>query len=306
MKNLREKILIFLKWMLMWACDVVPGVSGWTIAVITGIYERLIQAIKNVVPNLKLFFTWKWKTFWKNIDGNFLLILILWIGTSILLFANLITNAIENYPILIWSFFVWLILISAVFLWKQVKRDWKAILCLILFWILAFFITDPQNSAVSAEITWPYIFICWAIAICAMILPGISGSFMLVLLWMYEFIMLAVKNFDIATIWIFGAWAVIWIVLFSNILSWLFKHYKMITLASLTGFMLGSLNKIWPWKTTLNKIGDELVTWKNVLPNQFEAITWESSQILWAIICFLVWIAIVLLIEFLGKKFSKK
>lgn len=283
----------------MWACDVIPWVSGWTIAVITGIYERLIQAIKNVVPNLKYFFKWKWKTFWKNIDGNFLLCLILWIGTSFILFANIITSAMENYPILIWSFFVGLILISAVFLWKQVKRDWKTILCLIIFWILAFFITAPTNTPLSITSSWWWIFICGSIAICAMILPGISGSFMLVLLWMYETMMLAIKNLDITTIWIFAAWAVIWLILFSNVLSWLFKSYKMITLASLTGFMLGSLNKIWPWKETLDA---NLWTAKNILPNQYN---WDN-QLLLAIICFLAWIAIVLLIEFLGKKFSRK
>ena len=299
MSKIRDKILIYLKGMLMWACDVIPWVSGWTIAVITWIYERLIQAIKNVVPNLKYFFKWKWKTFWKNIDGTFLLCLILWIGTSFVLFANIITSAMENYPILIWSFFVGLILISAVFLWKQVKRDWKTILCLIIFWVLAFFITAPTNTPLSITSTWWWTFICGSIAICAMILPGISGSFMLVLLWMYETMMLAIKNFDITTIWIFAAWAVIGIILFSNVLSWLFKNYKMITLASLTGFMLGSLNKIWPWKETLDA---NLWTAKNILPNQYQ---WDN-QLLWAIICFLVWIWIVLLIEFLGKKFSKK
>ena len=299
MSKIRDKILIYLKGMLMWACDVIPWVSGWTIAVITWIYERLIQAIKNVVPNLKYFFKWKWKTFWKNIDGTFLLCLILWIGTSFVLFANIITSAMENYPILIWSFFVGLILISAVFLWKQVKRDWKTILCLIIFWVLAFFITAPTNTPLSITSTWWWTFICGSIAICAMILPGISGSFMLVLLWMYETMMLAIKNFDITTIWIFAAWAVIGIILFSNVLSWLFKNYKMITLASLTGFMLGSLNKIWACKETLDA---NLWTSKNILPNQYN---WDN-QLLLAIICFLVWITIVLLIEFLGKKFSKK
>ena len=283
----------------MWACDVIPWVSGWTIAVITGIYERLIQAIKNVVPNLKYFFKWKWKTFWKNIDGTFLLCLILWIGTSFVLFANIITSAMENYPILIWSFFVGLILISAVFLWRQVKRDWKTILCLIIFWVLAFFITAPTNTPLSITSSWWWIFICGSIAICAMILPGISGSFMLVLLWMYETMMLAIKNLDITTIWIFAAWAVIWLILFSNVLSWLFKNYKMITLASLTGFMLGSLNKIWPWKETLDA---NLWTAKNILPNQYN---WDN-QLLLAIICFLAGIVIVLLIEYLGKRFSKK
>ena len=302
MSKIRDKILIYLKGMLMWACDVIPGVSGWTIAVITGIYERLIQAIKNVVPNLEYFLKWKWKTFWKNIDGTFLLCLILWIGTSFVLFANIITNAMENYPILIWAFFFGLILISSVFLWRHVKRNWKTILCLIIFWVLAFFITAPTNAPLSITSSWWWVFICGSIAICAMILPGISGSFMLVLLWMYETMMLAIKNLDIATICIFAAWAVIWLILFSNVLSRLFKNYKMTTLASLTGFMLGSLNKIWPWKETLDA---DLLIWRNVLPNQYENITGDSNQILWAIICFLVWIAIVLLIEFLGKKFGK-
>ena len=287
----------------MWACDVVPWVSGGTIAVITWIYEKLIQAIKNIVPNLKLFFTWKWKTFRKNIDWTFLLCLILWIWTSIFLFANIITNAIENYPILIWSFFMGLILISAIFLWRQVKRNRKTILCLIIFWILAFWITNPSNTPLTTTSTRRRILLCGSIAICAMILPGISGSFILVLLWMYETIMLAVKNLDIVTICIFWIWAIIGIVLFSNVLSWLFKHYKMTTLASLTGFMLGSLNKIWPWKETLDA---DLWIEKNILPNKYEVITWDSNQIFWAIICFLVGIGIVLLIEFLGKKFSKK
>ncbi len=287
----------------MWACDVVPWVSGWTIAVITWIYERLIQAIKNIIPNLKNFFTWKWKTFWKNIDGTFLLCLIIWIWTSFLLLANVITDAMRNYPILIWSFFFGLILISSILLWRQVKRNWKCIVCLIIFWVLAFFITAPTNTPLSITSTWRWTFICGAIAICAMILPWISGSFMLVLLWMYETMMLAIKNLDIVTILIFLAWAIIGIVLFSNILSWLFKKFKMATLASLTWFMLWSLNKIWPWKDT---IYSEWWTWRNILPTQFENITWDDNQLLGAITCFIVWITIVLLIEFLGKKFSKK
>ena len=289
--------------MLMWACDVIPWVSGWTIAVITWIYERLIQAIKNIVPNLKNFFTWKWKTFWENIDGAFLLCLIIWIWVSFLLLANIITNVMRDYPILIRSFFFGLILISSILLWRQVKWNWKCIICLIIFWVLAFFITSPTNTPLSITSTWWWIFICGAIAICAMILPWISGSFMLVLLWMYETMMLAIKNLDIVPILIFLAGAVIGIILFSNVLSWLFKKFKMPTLAALTGFMLWSLNKIWPWKDT---VYTEWWTWRNILPNQFENITWESNQLLWAVICFIIGIGIVLLIEFLGKKFGKK
>ena len=287
----------------MWACDVIPGVSWWTIAVITWIYERLIQAIKNIVPNLKNFFIWKWKDFWKNIDGTFLLFLILWIGTSFLLLANIITDAMDNYPILIWSFFFGLILISSIILWKQVKWNRKTILSFIIFWVIAFFITAPTNTPLAITSSWWWTFICGAIAICAMILPWISGSFMLVLLGMYENMMLAIKNLDIVPILIFLAWAVIWIILFSNLLSRLFKNFKMPTLASLTGFMLWSLNKIWPRKETLNS---DLWIWKNVLPNQYEAITWDSNQVLWAIICFLAWIGIVLLIEVLWKIYNKK
>ena len=289
--------------MLMWACDVVPWVSWWTIAVITWIYERLIQAIKNIVPNLKNFFTWKWKTFRKNIDGTFLLCLIVGIWTSFLLLANIITNAMANYPILIWSFFFGLILISSILLWRQVKWNRKCIVCLIIFWVLAFFITAPTNTPLSITSTWRWTFICGAVAICAMILPWISGSFMLVLLWMYETMMLAIKNLDIVPILIFLAGAVIGIVLFSNVLSWLFKKFKMATLASLTGFMLWSLNKIWPWKDT---IYSEWWVWRNILPTQFENITWNNNQLLGAITCFIVWVTVVLLIEFLGKKFSKK
>ena len=303
MKAIRDKILIFLKGMLMWACDVVPGVSGGTIAVITWIYERLIQAIKNVVPNLKLFFNGKWKDFWKNVDGTFLLCLITGIAVSFLLLANVITSAMTNYPILIWSFFVGLVLVSAVFLWKQVKRDWKTISCLIIFWALAFFITSPTNAPLSTASTWRRIFICGAIAICAMILPGISGSFILVLLWMYEPMMLAVKNLDMVPILIFLVWVIIWILSFSNFLSWLFKNFKMTTMAALTGFMIGSLNKIRPWKETLDTA---LWTERNIRPKEYEIITWNNNQIWGAIICFAIGVAIVLLIEFLGKKFSKK
>ena len=285
----------------MGACDVIPWVSWGTIAVITGIYERLIQAIKNIIPNLKNFFTGKRKTFRKNIDWTFLLCLILWIGASFLFFANVITNAMENYPILIRSFFVWLILVSAILLWKDVKRNWKSILCLIVFTVLAYFITSPTNAPLASSSSLRYIFACWAIAICAMILPGISGSFMLVLLWEYETMMLAIKDLDILPICVFLAWALIWIVLFSNVLSRLFKHFKMVTLASLTWFMLWSLNKIRPRKKTIDA---NLWTANNILPNKYEALTWDS-QLLWAIICFVIWIAIVLLIDFLWKKFSK-
>lgn len=299
MKNIYDKILIFLKGLLMWMCDVVPGVSGWTIAVITWIYERLINAIKNVLPSLKLFFNWSFKKFWKSIDGNFLCCLICGIGVWILWLAHAITTAMENYPILIWSFFVGLILVSSIFLWKQVKWNWKTGLFFVFFAVLAYFITSPENAPIKAIWAEWYTFVCGMIAICAMILPWISGSFMLVLLWKYEDIMLAVKNFDIMTICLFIAWAVIWIVLFSNILSWLFKNFKMITLASLTWFMLWSLNKIWPWKSPL-----ESIEWweMNVLPRNF---WWEDNHLVWAIICMILWITCVLLIEYLWSKVWK-
>ncbi|MBO4232593.1 MAG: DUF368 domain-containing protein [Bacteroidales bacterium] len=304
---MKNWIMVFLKGMGMGAADVIPGVSGGTIAFITGIYERLITAIKSVNwQNIKLFFTGHFKEFWKNIDGTFLLFLIAGIVTSFLSLAKLMTYLLENQPVLVWAFFFGLIMASTIFIGKDVKWNWKTVLTFVLFAVLSFFITSPENQPLNATNANWYIFLCGAIAICAMILPGISGSFILVLLGEYLFMLSAIANLNIVPILIFMCGAVIGLLSFANLLSWLFKHFKMITLAALTGFMLGSLNKIWPWKETLSTYADRhgvehALTQMNVLPASYSG----DPQILWAVLLVVFGFALIFIIEFIAKKLSK-
>ena len=180
---MKKWILVFLKGMAMGAADVVPGVSGGTIAFITGIYERLINAIKSInLANLKLLFTGKIKEFWKNIDATFLICLVAGIATSLLSIAKVMTYLLVHQPILLWAFFFGLILASTLFVAKPVKWDWKTVLSFVVFLVLSFLLTSPENQPLNTSNAYWYIFLCGAIAICAMILPGISGSFILVLL----------------------------------------------------------------------------------------------------------------------------
>jgi putative membrane protein len=305
-------IWVYLKGVAMGAADVIPGVSGGTIAFITGIYERLIQAIKSInFKNLKLLFTGKIRAFWKNIDGTFLLCLILGIATSFLTLAHLVTYLLDNHPILIWAFFFGLIMASTFFVGRTVKWDWRTIIAFILFTIIAFYITSPEHMPIQSNNSYWFIFLCGAIAICAMILPGISGSFILVLLSQYQILLTALKDFNIPVILTFIAGAFIGIVSFANILSWLFKHFKMITLASLTGFMFGSLNKIWPWKHTLNTYTDQKgivrpLTEMNISPAKFEELTGNTSQLCLAILLLVIGFVLIFAIEFISIKLKKK
>ena len=308
---MKKWILVFLKGMAMGAADVVPGVSGGTIAFITGIYERLINAIKSInLANLKLLFTGKIKEFWKNIDANFLICLVAGIATSLLSIAKVMTYLLVHQPILLWAFFFGLIVASTWFVAKPVKWNWKTILSFVVFLVLAFFLTSPENQPLNTSDSYWYIFLCGAIAICAMILPGISGSFILVLLGEYFFILKSLTEFNIPVLLIFIVGALIGIVTFANVVSYLFSHFKMVTLAALTGFMVGSLNKIWPWKFTLstytNHAGDLVpLTEKNVLPSVFEELTGRDPQIACAIICLVAGLALVFVLEFIALRLRK-
>ncbi|MDG1039039.1 MAG: DUF368 domain-containing protein [Polaribacter sp.] len=251
-RKLKDYLVISLKGLAMGAADVVPGVSGGTIAFISGIYEELLSSISNV--NLGLFKTLKndgFKAAWAQLNGGFLASLFLGIFVSIVSLAKAIKYLLENEPILLWSFFFGLVLASIIYIAKQIKK-WNILsfIVLILGAFLAFYITT-LNPLVSENSSYIYIFIAGAIAICAMILPGISGSFILVLLGAYKPVLNALNNKDMKTVLIFLAGAIVGLLTFSRVLKWLFKHYKEITLAGLTGFIIGSLNKIWPWKETL-------------------------------------------------------
>ena len=260
-RRLKNYILLSLKGIAMGAADAVPGVSGGTIALISGIYEELISTISNV--NFTLIKTLRTKgflAFWKQLNGSFLLALLIGIFTSFVSFMRIAKYLIEQHPILIWSFFFGLIIASIFFVGKQITK-WSpaSYITLILGAIAAYFITTLPSLASNTN-PW-FLFIAGAIAICAMILPGISGSFILVILGAYKTLSDAIHGWDFKRIGIFAFGAVVGLLSFSRVLKWLFKHYQNLTLALLTGFIIGSLNKIWPWKktiTVLNEAGETI------------------------------------------------
>jgi len=306
----KDYIVLVLKGVSMGAADVVPGVSGGTIAFITGIYEELINSIKSInLKTIKLLLGFKIAEFWKTINGNFLLSVVLGIAISIFSLAKVMEYLLNHYPILTWSFFFGLIVASIVYVAKTIKK-WNVATILpgILGILIAYFITII--SPTEANTAYWFIFLSGAIAICAMILPGISGSFILVLLGMYKFILEAVGNLQFAIIFTFLAGAIIGIIAFSNVLSWLLRNYHNHTVALLTGFMVGSLNKIWPWKQVTETIvgrNNEIkpVVEKNILPITYEQITGDSAFLFWAIISAVVGFAIIFVIESLTKTKSQ-
>jgi putative membrane protein len=297
-RGLKDYAFLVLKGMGMGAADVVPGVSGGTIAFIVGIYDELINSIKSINgKSLKLFFTGKFAAFWKMINGSFLFSILLGIGISVFSLAKIITWLLVEHPILVWSFFFGLVLASTWFVAKDIKGwNWKTILGFVVGVVVAFYIT-VATPAETPSYLW-FIFLCGAIAICAMILPGISGSFILVLLGKYFFIMNAVKTLDLVIIAVFGAGAVVGITSFSRVLSYALKHVRNITLAVLSGFMLGSLNKVWPWKEQITTVvdGHDLMIENNILPNQY---------IVEAVVLMLVGFFMVYFLEKLSMKVSK-
>lgn len=297
-RNLKDYGLLLLKGMGMGAADVVPGVSGGTIAFIVGIYEELIDSIKSINgATLKLLFTGKIAAFWKAINANFLVALVAGIGISIFSLAKLITWLLVTHPILVWSFFFGLVLASTWFVSKDIKQwNWKSILCFIIGAVIAFYITVATPAQTPTNLF--FIFLCGAIAICAMILPGISGSFILVLLGKYFYIMEAVKTFNIPVMLVFICGAVLGITSFSRVLSFALRRFHDTTIAVLAGFMLGSLNKVWPWKEISETVSDNhtVVVESNILPNE---LIWEAVGLM------IVGFAIVYFLEKLSMKGAK-
>ena len=294
----------------MGAADVVPGVSGGTIAFITGIYEELINSIKSINLNaFKLLLSGKLADFWKAINGTFLLSVFLGVGISVLSLAKGLEYLLDNYPILVWSFFFGLIVASAIYVARTIER-WKAdtVIGAILGVAIAYTITVITPA--EANTSYWFIFLSGAIAICAMILPGISGSFILVLLGMYKFILSSLSDMNIAVIAVFMVGAGVGVISFSNVLSWLLKKYHNTTIAVLAGFMVGSLNKVWPWKEVTETIVDrhgELkpIAERNILPSTFEQLTGHEPYVVGAISLAIVGFALIFVIEGLGKKLGK-
>jgi putative membrane protein len=256
-RSLKDYMVISLKGLAMGAADVVPGVSGGTIAFITGIYEELVTTISNI--DFGLIKAWKTGGFlnmWNKLNGNFLLALLTGIAISIFSLMKLMSFLLDTYPILVWSFFFGLVLASVWYIGKQIPK-WKLIhyVGFILATAVAYLITSLTPAGETQSLI--YLFFCGSLASCAMILPGISGAFILVLLGAYKQIIDAVSNFDIKVFVVVALGAIVGILSFSRLLKWLFKKHEYITLSILTGFVFGSLNKIWPWKQTLSVINKE-------------------------------------------------
>lgn len=295
----------------MGAADVVPGVSGGTIAFITGIYEELLNSIKNInISAIKLLFTFKLKHFWGKINGNFLFALVLGIGISIFSLAKIMTWLLANEPIVTWSFFFGLIIASALTVSRDVSKwNWSAVVSLFAGIALAFMITVITPA--STPDAWWFIIISGSIAICAMILPGISGSFILLLLGKYAFIMTAVSNLQFNIIALFGVGAVVGLMAFSRVLSWLLEHFRNATIALLTGFMIGSLNKIWPWKEVMETYTDshghlKPLVESNILPSTYQSINGIDSQLWFAILFCIIGFALIFVVEIISKKMRKQ
>ncbi len=279
-RTIKDYALLFLKGMGMGAADVVPGVSGGTIAFITGVYDELLTSIKSIDgTSLKMLFTGKFRAFWQTIHGNFLLALIGGIAVSVLSLARVITWLLSHHPIFVWAFFFGLVLASVWFVAKDIKQwNVRTVLAFVFGLAAALFITSATPAETPTAL-W-FIFLCGAIAICAMILPGISGSFILLLLGKYAFIMEAVKDLDFVILGVFLVGAVIGITSFSRLLSYALRKWRAVTLSLLTGFMAGSLNKVWPWK-----VQDAAGLEHNIAPDCF---VWQAVLLALAGF-FLVW-----------------
>lgn len=263
MKNPLNYLLVTVKGICMGAADVIPGVSGGTIAFMTGIYEELVGSINSINGTaVKLLFTGKFRQFWKHINGNFLFSLIAGILISILSLAKLMQYLLNYQPIQTWAFFFGLIVASSIFILRGIKK-WKVKdFIMLVFGIVLGVVVCTLSPTETPDGLW-FIFLCGAIAICAMILPGISGSFILLVLGKYEYMMGTLADIisgtgnwlDFVTVIVFVVGAATGIIAFSKFLHWLLQHYHRETLLVMAGFIIGSLVKVWPWsdKATLVK-----------------------------------------------------
>lgn len=268
----KQLFATYIKGMAMGAADIVPGVSGGTIALIAGIYERLINALSSIGPNL-------WQIFrqqggikgllavWRQVDATFLLVLLLGIATSFATLAGIIKHLLDNQPLFIWSFFFGLVVATVFILLSEITR-WNIGRAALFIVGLISAVVISSLPLLTTTPSLPYLFFAGAIAICAMILPGISGSFILLLMGAYDAVLEAVHTLNFTVIFTVIAGMATGLLLFTRALKWLLSRYYQATLALLTGFIAGSLVKVWPWKVdTLGTLNGDAIT--NVMPWQY-------------------------------------
>lgn len=310
MTSVKKYGLTYLKGIAMGAADIVPGVSGGSVALITGIYQELLVSINSFnVHNLLVLKSFRIKEFYRRVNGNFLLSLLIGIMTSIFTLSGVITYLMDEHPIPLWSFFSGLILIAAFVILKELKQ-WNlgVVLAILAGTALAWWVTNLPPTTTPDD-DW-FIFVAGAIAICAMILPGISGSFILLILGQYERILQAVLDKDIFTLALFASGCLVGILSFSRVVSYLLRKFHTATIGLLSGFMLGSVNELWPWKlvtswrTSSSGQQKPFIT-ENILPQEYLAQVGEAPQIGWALTAFFFGIGLVLFIEWLASKLQQ-
>lgn len=315
-----DYFLITLKGLAMGAADVVPGVSGGTIAFISGIYQELIDTINKV--DFSFFTSWKkngFKIAWQQINGSFLLALISGIAISILSFSKIITHLLATQPILVWSFFFGLVVASIYSVGKQISKiSLLTIVAFLIGTVISYYITIAEP--VASPDSYPYLFLSGFVAIIAMILPGISGAFILLLMGSYAVVIGTINSFREALLTFnmqllfqtllklgtFAIGAILGLKMFSKVLHWMFDNHRNTTLALLTGFMLGSLNKVWPWKkvlsTRLDSHGNEVTFMdQSILPGNFDG----DTQLILAVILMVIGFLTIFILEKVANKYNK-
>ena len=289
---MKEYLNYMLKGIAVGVANIIPGVSGGTIALITGIFERLINAIKAFdLKAAKLLFTGKWKAFAEKTDFYFLLTLFIGIALAIITLARVFDFLFRNYPVYIWSYFFGLVLASVYFVAKTIER-WNFVVIFFFVFGTGFAIFVSLINPAAENSNFWYLFLCGIVAICSMILPGLSGSFVMILMGNYQLVAIqAINNRDLGILLPVALGAIIGLVAFSHVLSWVFKHYKDQTIATLSGFILGSLNVLWPWKTAeylknsagdyVMKHGEKVVArYASILPEHFDNTFWIAVVIM--------------------------
>jgi putative membrane protein len=300
-RSFPDYIVLGVKGFCMGASDVVPGVSGGTMAFILGIYEELIDAIKSFdLKSLQFLVTLKFRPLLDRISWQFLLAVGIGIFTAIFTLSSLLSWLLQNRPVFIWSFFLGLILASVVSVSRRVEA-WRILtwLCLVGGTLSSYFLVGLVP--VSTPNDYWFLFLCGAVAICAMILPGISGSYILVLLGKYQYVLDAVNHRDFLVLGLVAAGACVGIIAFARILGWLLKNYHDLMVATLTGLMIGSLRKIWPWKEALESVVDahgQMVplVQSNILPGQW------NGEVLAALSLMVAGLLAVLFLDRLGNR----
>jgi putative membrane protein len=301
-RDFKSYLLLYLKGLAMGTADVIPGVSGGTIAFITGIYDELVNSIRAVNFSLfKILLTGNFSAFWKQLNGNFLISVLAGIATSLITLAGLMSWLLVKYPIQVWSFFFGLILISAPLIFKEIKSWATSVYISLIAGVMIAYAITVLSPAETPESLW-FIFLCGVLAICAMILPGISGAFILLLIGKYQFMISALITVNLPVILVFVSGCVIGLTSFSHVLNWMLTKHRDITLGLLAGFMLGSLNKVWPWKEItewrLNHAGEKVAAFdRSIMPWNYTELTGGQPLVLQAVLFCLLGIMCVVVLE---------